>query len=217
MPGIDGLELARRLVGQPAPGAPPLMILSSVGRQLTSDQCNELRIATYLTKPVTASALFDAMLRTLRIPVRKQPQSATHASGAHSTLRILVAEDDPHSRTLVSNILAREGYSVTLAGDGREAVDLSAQGDFDLILMDLQMPNMSGFEAVGEIRKRERDTNTRVPIVALTAHAMAGDRERCLVAGMDDYMSKPIRPRDLLAKVTSVTSSGPVRGSVPQS
>jgi CheY-like chemotaxis protein len=209
MPGIDGLELARRLVAQPAPGAPPLMILSSVGRQITSEQCNELQIAAYLTKPVTSSALFDSMSRTLRVP-RKPPVSAAHQSGlADHGLRILVAEDDPHSRTLVTNILEREGYAVVLAADGREAVDLAAEGGFDMIMMDLQMPNMSGFEAVGEIRKREQDTNVRVPILAITAHAMAGDRERCLVAGMDDYLSKPLRPKDLLAKVISMTAPRP--------
>ena len=209
MPGIDGLELARRLAAQPAPGSPPLMILSSVGRQITTDQCRDLQISAYLTKPVTAYSLLDAIVRTLRVPAGKRPPTGTHAAGTQDGVRILVAEDDPHSRTLVSNILEREGYSVALAGDGREALELAAQGGFDMIVIDLQMPIMGGFEAVAEIRKRERDRGTRIPILALTAHAMAGDRERCLVAGMDDYLSKPIRPKDLLAKVASMTATAP--------
>ncbi len=210
MPGIDGLDLARRLLTQPAPGSPPLMILSSVGRHITSAQCEELGIAAYLTKPVTASSLFDAMLRTLRVEPKETAEwSAPDREGDLQGLRILLAEDDANSRILASNILTREGYSVVMARDGQEAVDLFGKGGFDLILMDIQMPNLGGLQAAAEIRKREGRAEHRIPILALTAHAMAGDREKCIVAGMDDYLSKPIRSKELLAKVVSLTSPKP--------
>ena len=116
-------------------------------------------------------------------------------------LRILVAEDHPVNQQLIFRLLERRGHKVTIAGDGRQAVDAYARDTFDLIVMDVQMPVMDGFEATAAIRALEKTTGVHVPIVAVTAHAMDGDRERCLQAGMDDYMSKPIHTPTLLAFV----------------
>jgi CheY-like chemotaxis protein len=120
--------------------------------------------------------------------------------------RILVTDDDSNNRVLVTNILRRSGYHVVIARDGLEATDLYSRGTADLILMDLQMPNLGGLEATASIRRLEASSNSRIPIIALTAHAMAGDRERCLAAGMDDYISKPVRSKDLLAKIAHFTA-----------
>ena len=117
-----------------------------------------------------------------------------------------MTDDDSNNRVLVTNILRRSGYQVVIARDGLEATDLFSRGAADLILMDLQMPNLGGLEATSSIRKLEASSNSRIPIIALTAHAMAGDRERCLAAGMDDYITKPVRSKDLLAKIAQFTA-----------
>jgi CheY-like chemotaxis protein len=125
-----------------------------------------------------------------------------------SPLAILVAEDNHVSRLLVGQLLEREGHTVTEALTGLEAVTLYERGTFDLILMDIQMPDMDGFEATAEIRERERATGEHVPIIAVTAHAIKGDRERCLEAGMDDYLSKPIQPGELRAAICRASVQG---------
>jgi CheY-like chemotaxis protein len=145
----------------------------------------------------------------VRGPRRKQTRS----------LRVLVAEDNPTNQKLVVALLKQQGHRVSMVGNGRLAVEQSAKQRFDVILMDVQMPEMGGFEATAAIRERERTTGTRTPIVALTAHAMAGDRERCLVAGMDGYISKPLRPDELFSTIDLMVPSGgkasPTEGSRP--
>ena len=126
------------------------------------------------------------------------------------SLAILVVEDDPISRTLASTVLRHNGHSVATAANGVEALRLVERRPFDVILMDIQMPRMDGIEATGQIRQRESRTGGRVPIVALTAHAMKGDRERCLAAGMDDYISKPLDMNQLLAVVGKIASRNDV-------
>jgi len=206
MPGMDGLELVRRMLSQTSPATPPIMMLSSVGWQVSSDQCEELGISVYLTKPVTTSTLFDAIIKVLSansavMPRRQStPVPATDPT-AESGLRILVVEDDSTNRILAINILKRNGYASEIAKDGLEAVEMCSREAFDLILMDVQMPNMNGLEATRAIRKLEEASERHTPILALTAHAMDGDRERCMEAGMDDYLSKPIHARDLLSKI----------------
>ena len=207
MPGIDGLEFARRLMLQPKTSSTPLVMLSSVGRHLSSALCAELGISTYLTKPVTSSSLFDAINKVVGVALEEiSPSMAAAQGGAAGMPRILVADDDSNNRVLVTNILRRSGYHVVIARDGLEATDLFSRGTADLILMDLQMPNLGGLEAAAAIRKLEAPSDRRIPIIALTAHAMAGDRDRCLAAGMDDYMSKPVRSKDLLAKIAHFTA-----------
>ena len=214
MPGIDGLEFARRLLGQTPP---PIVMLSSVGRHISPAMCQELGISMYLTKPVTSSSLFDAINKVVHVAAEEVPADTPlpAAGGSAAEPRILVADDDSNNRVLVTNILKRNAYQVVLARDGLEAVDLFSRGAADLILMDLQMPKLGGLEATAAIRKREAPGKARIPIIALTAHAMAGDRERCLAAGMDDYLSKPVRANDLLAKIAHFTQLAAQSQSLP--
>ncbi len=209
MPGIDGVEFARRLRAQPMTSATPIVMLSSVGRHLSAPLCKELGISMYLTKPVTSSSLFDAINKVVASQEEMLPAAAVPNAGGRGMPRILVTDDDSNNRVLLTNILRRSGYHVVIARDGLEATDLYARGTADLILMDLQMPNLGGVEATVSIRKLEASlasSNSRIPIIALTAHAMAGDRERCLEAGMDDYLTKPVRSKDLLAKIAQFTT-----------
>ncbi len=207
MPGMDGLELVRRMLSEASPATPPIMMLSSVGWQVSSEQCEELGISVYLTKPVTTSMLFDAILKVLgtnsasSAPDAPAPSPHPPTGAGH---RILIVEDDPTNRVLAINILKRNGYAIAIAKDGVEAVEMCSFDSFDLILMDVQMPNMNGLEATAAIRRLEEASGRHTPILALTAHAMDGDRERCIQAGMDDYMSKPIHARDLLFKIHSL-------------
>jgi two-component system, sensor histidine kinase and response regulator len=127
--------------------------------------------------------------------VPKAPERS--ASVMSEALNILVAEDNPVNQMLITRLLTKRGHQVTVAGDGNAAVAAFDRGEFDLVLMDIQMPELDGFQATAEIRRRQSNATKRVPIVALTAHAMSGDRERCLAAGMDSYLTKPINPADL--------------------
>ena len=119
---------------------------------------------------------------------------------------VVVVENDANNRIVVTNILKRHGFTVVIAHDGRDAVNLFSNRAAEIILMDPQMPNLGGLGAAAKIRALEQTSKSRIPIVALTAHAMAGDRERCLAAGMDDYLSKPVRARDLLAKIAAFSA-----------
>lgn len=217
MPGMDGLELVRQMLAQSSlsqssPAPPPIMMLSSVGWQVSSDQCEELGISVYLTKPVTTSTLFDAMLKVLSSKgVVCAPRAPTPAQNpaAGAGLTILIVEDDSTNRVLATNILKRNGYAVAIAKDGLEAVEMCSLNTYDLILMDVQMPIMNGLEATAAIRKLEEPVGRHTPILALTAHAMDGDRERCIQAGMDDYLSKPIHARDLVSKIQALMAAPP--------
>jgi two-component system sensor histidine kinase/response regulator len=157
-----------------------------------------------LTKPATSGALLEAINKAIYVSREEPPPTPDIDSKTMPT--ILIADDDSNNRILVMNILKRSGYQVIIARDGREAVELFSTGAPDLILMDVQMPNLSGLDAAAEIRKRESPSGRRIPIIALTARAMAGDRERCLAAGMDDFLSKPVRANDLLAKISNFTA-----------
>jgi CheY-like chemotaxis protein len=146
-------------------------------------------------------------------PTQTDALAAAGAANDHSTgLRILLAEDNVVNRALATAILTKCGHHVTYAHNGREAVEAAAAARFDLIFMDVQMPEMDGFEAAGRIREAERATGHHTPIAAMTAHALAGDRERCLAAGMDDYVSKPLAKAELLAVIARTTSD---RASLP--
>jgi CheY-like chemotaxis protein len=141
-------------------------------------------------------------------PLAPRNDSGTLDEAPTSPLSILVAEDNDVSRLLVGRFLAEQGHTVTEARTGLEAVTRYEEGRFDLILMDIQMPDMDGFEATAEIRERESATGEHIPIIALTAHAIKGDRERCLEAGMDDYLSKPIEPCELRAVIRRASVQG---------
>jgi two-component system, sensor histidine kinase and response regulator len=200
MPDMDGFQVAERLGSMPEAAGTVLMMLSSSGQYGDSTRCKDLGLAAYLVKPVAQQDLLksicDALSRASRTPER--PSVAAAAPGGH---RILLAEDNVVNRQLALAVLERRGHSVAVAHNGREAVEAVERESFDLILMDLQMPEMGGLEATAVIRAREEGTGRHVPIVAMTAHAMKGDRERCLEGGMDAYISKPINRQELIKMV----------------
>ncbi len=204
MPGIDGPEFARRLKARPLPTCVPIIMLSSVGHHLSATLCQELGVSMYLTKPIASGALLDAIRKVIYASQEEPPSGPDN--GLRVAPTILVADDDSNNRILIMNILKRSGYQVIVARDGVEAIRLFSTESPDLILMDVQMPNLSGLEAAAAIRAKEAPSNRRTPIIALTARAMAGDRERCLTAGMDDYLSKPVRAHDLLARIVHFTT-----------
>ena len=203
MPEMDGFALAQKIHEQPQLAEATVMMLSSAMPAGAATRCDALGIASWLTKPVTQSELLDAILLAID-PHPENPTTLdlqTRIASTASTgraLRILVAEDNPVNRAVATGILEKQGHLLVHAANGREAVEAFSDGIFDLILMDVQMPEMDGFEATRQIRELEEATGSHVTIAAMTAHAMAGDRERCLAAGMDDYVSKPLRKEDLL-------------------
>jgi CheY-like chemotaxis protein len=209
MPDIDGFGLAERIKARPELATTMIMMLSSVGHQGDGARCRELGISSYLTKPVRQSLLLEAMLSVLATndrPLDRPVVVTRHTiSEAHRSLRILVAEDNAVNRLLVTTLLGKRGYTIVTVVNGREAVAAVTEDVFDIVLMDVQMPEMDGLEATAAIRKLEMATGTHVPIIALTAHAMKGDREICVAAGMDEYLSKPINPKQLFALIESLT------------
>ncbi len=202
MPEMDGFELARRIREDPALATATLMMLTSSDRQGDTERCRQLGIARYITKPVTQADLWDAMLKTLAASSRSEetlrvPRSPAVSVDNRLRLRILLAEDNLVNQKLAVRMLEKRGHSVVVANNGLEALAALQKQDFDLVLMDVQMPEMGGFEATAAIREKEKTAGGHLPIVALTAHAMNDDRERCLQAGMDAYVSKPILPQEL--------------------
>jgi CheY-like chemotaxis protein len=197
-----------------------IMMLSSVGNRGDGVRCRELGIESYLTKPVRQSLLLEAVLSILANkgrPMAQQVVVTRHSlNEAHRSLRILVAEDNAVNRTLVTALLKKRGHTIVGVVNGREAVAAFAKDAFDLVLMDVQMPEMDGLEATAAIRKLEGATGAHIPIIALTAHAMKGDREICIAAGMDEYLSKPLNPKELFALVESLTGAQSPDGAEPE-
>jgi CheY-like chemotaxis protein/HPt (histidine-containing phosphotransfer) domain-containing protein len=203
MPEMDGFALAEKINAQPALADATVMMLSSAMPAGTAERCSALGIAGWLTKPITQSELLDAILIAVTPEVKDRSSRDTdvpvaESNSAASGLHLLVAEDNLINRAVATGILEKAGHRLVHVATGREAVEAFSDGFFDLIFMDVQMPEMDGFEATRRIRELEEATGRHTPIVAMTAHAMAGDRERCLAAGMDDYVSKPLRKEDLL-------------------
>ncbi len=199
MPGMDGFEFAETARKTDTWTEIPIIILTSAAWPGDLARCQQLGIAAHLSKPIRQSALLDRIQRALsceREPAAL-PLAAEEFVSTGETLHILLAEDNPVNQKVAARMMERKGHRVTIAGNGKEALDTLEQQSFDLILMDVQMPEMDGFEATAKIREREQRTGGHVPILALTAHAMKGDRERCLEAGMDGYVSKPIQADEL--------------------
>jgi CheY-like chemotaxis protein len=191
-------------------------MLTSSGHATSAERCRELGLAAYLVKPIKQSELLQA-LRTVVGTARRPdtaPAIALQTFG-FSQLRILLAEDQVINQRVATRLLENEGHSVTVVSDGREVLRVLEGEHIDLILMDVQMPELDGFQTAAEIRKREQGTNRRVPIIALTAHAMKGDRERCLAAGMDGYLSKPIRADELRAALAGLGGMLPHGSETP--
>jgi signal transduction histidine kinase/DNA-binding response OmpR family regulator len=201
MPEMDGFALVESIKRNPEWETATIMMLSSAGQRGDARRCRELGVAAYLTKPVRQAELLDAILTALGTKPKKQARPALITRHSlredHGHLRILLVEDNAVNQLLAMRMLEKRGHAVTVAANGKEALVAVAANTFQLVFMDVQMPEMDGFEATAAIREREKRSGTHVPIVAMTAHAMVGDRERCQAAGMDDYLSKPIRPEEL--------------------
>ncbi len=205
MPVVDGFMLARRIRRERSLSRTPIVMLMSVG-DASEASSRGVSIDAFLTKPVKHSDLLDALATLFRVSIRRpRPgRPARPSIRAAKPLRILVAEDNPVNRKLVTKLLQKRGHQIDAVDNGRAALDLIVEAPpstFDVVLMDVQMPEMGGFEATQAIREHEGRAGSHVPIVALTAHAMSGDRERCLAGGMDGYLSKPIEVDDLIATV----------------
>ncbi len=210
MPEMDGFDLARQIKNSPHLARAVVMMLTS-GMQLGDAQrCRELGICVHVTKPVRRSELRAAIANALTWRSRQEDQTPAEISGRISAaeprtglaLNILLAEDNIVNQRLAVRILENQGHHVKVANNGIEALQALSHGHFDAILMDVQMPEMGGFETTEKIREGERASGDHIPIIAMTAHAMTGDRERCIESGMDDYISKPIRGSELIALVT---------------
>jgi CheY-like chemotaxis protein len=209
-PGMDGFTLASLIRALPDLRDTRLFLLTSVGQRGDAARCQEIGIEAYLMKPVKQSDLVGAIARSLGGPVAPGAAPLTRHSLNESRpkLRVLLAEDNAVNRKLAIRLLEKQGHTVTVACDGREAVAAVENGEFDVVLMDVQMPIMSGLDATAAIRALEQDTGRHLPIVAMTAHAMKGDEERCLEAGMDGYVTKPIQPSRMMEAIVRVTASG---------
>ena len=203
MPKMDGFALIERIRQKPELSTAIIMMLTSAGHRGDAARCQELAVSAYLLKPIRQSELREAIARVLGAREQKGaiPLITRYSLGdalePSAQLRVLVAEDNPVNQRLATRLLEKRGHRVTITVNGREAVEALKDRTFDLVLMDVQMPEMDGLEATAAIRKKEKHDGAHMPIIALTAHAMKGDRERCLAAGMDGYLSKPIRPQEL--------------------
>ena len=210
MPEMNGFDVARRIRDDPSVSGATIMMLSSSGQYGESERCRELGITNHLTKPVDQRDLLSAIARTLsrdHTPRTMMPDAMLPKELPERRLHILLAEDNAVNQRLAASLLERRGHRVTIAPNGREALAAMARQAFDVVLMDVQMPEMGGFEATAAIRKKEESTGAHVPIIAMTAHAMKGDRERCLAGGMDEYLTKPLDSRRLCALVESLVST----------
>jgi PAS domain S-box-containing protein len=203
MPELDGFALAERIQAQPGLAGASIMMLSSAARTDDRARCRTLGVSAYLPKPVKQSDLLDAIADALGsgAAVRSRTRSRRSAPVSGRRLRVLVAEDSAVNQQVTVGMLERAGHEAVVAGDGREAVEALEREPFDLVLMDVQMPELDGLEATAAIRERERTRGGHVPIVAVTAHAMKGDADRCLAAGMDAYLAKPVQTRQLFATI----------------
>ncbi len=207
MPEEDGFDLARQLRRNPQCAGAAIIMLTSASQSGDSARCRELGLAAHLTKPVSSWELRQLICRVLdrNVEEPRTPEPAMEGGPgeprAAASRKILVAEDNPVNQMVAARLLERRGHRVTLAANGREAVAAVGRERFDLVLMDVQMPEMDGFEATAAIRHAETGTGRHLPIFALTARAMKGDAEHCRLAGMDGYLPKPVSTADLYAIV----------------
>jgi len=208
MPDMDGFAVAEQIRSRPDLAGATIMMLTSDRQAGDAARCRELGIAACLTKPITQSDLLDAILRVLCKRILTAPQQLRDNRDTlpppDRVLRFLLVEDSAVNQALAVRLLRKRGHEVQVANDGRQGLEAwgkAGPGRFDVVLMDVQMPEMDGFEATAAIRAREKTTGRHQPIIAMTAHAMKGDKERCLEAGMDGYVSKPVRTKDLFDEI----------------
>ncbi len=214
MPEVDGLALAAGIRERTELAATRIIVLTSGDRPGDLARLRALRVDAHLLKPVQQDELVETICAVMgrgegaTVPaVRPAPRRQQAPEAA--PLRVLVAEDNEFNAQLLEQLLVRRGHRVRLAGNGREALALAAEGGFDLLLLDVHMPELDGFQVVRAIRERERVAGGRLPIIALTARSRREDRERCLAAGMDDFLAKPVQAADLWAAIDRVVGVGP--------
>ncbi len=222
MPGMNGFELAEALNRTPGSNIEKIIMLTSGGQRGDAAKCLALGISAYLMKPIKQSDLMDAILMTMQKTLGGQSSAPLITRHSVREVRrrtnILLAEDNPVNQMLAVKTLEKMGHTISVAENGLVALDLLEKGNFQIILMDVQMPEMDGFEATRVIRDKEKRTGGHIPIVAMTAHAMTGDKERCLAGGMDDYISKPINNKELLEiieKLVGQDESSHLKTSLP--
>jgi PAS domain S-box-containing protein len=207
MPGMDGYMLAERIRQLPEIAGTTLMLLTSSSQSGEVARRKELRISVALNKPIKQADLWKAIMRVLGMPLSVDSRGEStpeQAPQGTRPLSILLAEDNLVNQKLAVRLLERRGHQVVVANNGREALELLKRQSFDAILMDVQMPEMDGYEATAAIRREEQVTGRHIPILAMTAYAMKGDRERCLEVGMDGYISKPVRAKELFETLEGI-------------
>jgi CheY-like chemotaxis protein len=209
MPEMDGWELAAQARNVPDHASCRIVLLSSIGQKGDADRCRAAGVEGYLLKPVLPQEFEEILLVVMEMKPAAERMATVVTMPQRPevrSLKILLVEDVVINQRVASRILEKLGHTVTLAHDGREAVAAWEEGRFDLILMDVQMPVMDGFEATALIREQERSTGKHVPIIAMTAYAMKGDEEKCRAAGMDGYVSKPAKQEEIRAAIEAVLS-----------
>jgi CheY-like chemotaxis protein len=217
MPSMDGIQVIERIRRNPALPDATIMMLTSSDQTSSAARCRQMGVPSYLIKPIKPADLLLAIRKTMGMSRdatgRKNGTRLLESAGF--ALEILLAEDNFVNKRLAVALLEKMGHRVTAADNGSEACERWREGGFDLILMDVQMPVMDGFVATAHIRQMEKANGARIPIIAMTAHAMSGDRERCIAIGMDDYVSKPIS-RASLEQVLSryANAAKPVRSEL---
>ena len=217
MPDMDGCALAELISRDRRHADMKLVMLTSAGQRQDVARGRKLGISAYLTKPIKRSELFDVIVSIMAQPLLEKPRATIPRAKPSAGLRrlhVLLAEDNPVNQLVATRIFEKLGHEVTVVGNGRLALSAVQGGNFDLIAMDLEMPEMDGLAATKAIRAWEKKTGAHVPIIAMTAHAMKGDRERCLAAGMDGYAAKPIRIQELEQTVAELIPSSTARGPV---
>jgi CheY-like chemotaxis protein len=208
MPEVNGFSLVEQIRQTVALSELALILLTSAGQRGDGARCRALGVNGYLTKPISPFHLVNA----IALALNRKPQAARPAQliTRHSLpvnpapLRVLLAEDNPVNQQVARRLLEKIGHTVTVVSNGREGLHALEHQTFDLIVMDVQMPEMDGFQATAAIRQKEKQSNSRIPIIALTANAMSGDRELCLSAGMDGYVTKPVRSQDLVNEINRI-------------
>jgi CheY-like chemotaxis protein len=212
MPGVEGFDLAEQIKRDPKFADPTIIMLTSASQRADATRCRELGIAAYLIKPVGHAELLEAIRYGLAskqeranaspVATRQSLSSAPHSPSR----RILLAEDNAINQKVATHMLEKLGHTVMVVSDGQQALAALDKETFDLVFMDIQMPGMDGLEVTKNLREKESTTGHHLRVVAMTAHAMNGDRERCLEAGMDGYLAKPIDVKELIQSIDGVAA-----------
>jgi two-component system sensor histidine kinase/response regulator len=213
MPDMDGFSLAEQIRSDPSLAGATIMMLTSAGQIGDAARCTELGIAAYLVKPIRQAELQNAICATLETSQAKAVPvlvtSNTLLASRPQRRRVLLAEDNLVNQKLAVKLLENRGFEVTVAADGKEALNELAKSSFEVVLMDVQMPNMDGLEATAAIRAIDKKTNAHTRIIAMTAHALQSSKDDCLAAGMDAYISKPIRTEEFFDTIDRVLAETP--------